>query len=214
MGKAQTAVALVWCDHGCVLYSGNILLSQLRPSTARHRTHTFAFYWKLAAVQKSEATATWTRDKHIFNSEETTGQSILWRTLYIFPFLFMIIMSSVLIHSWVFLSDKSQIVNMPSLRKNINTVCTYGFSVSANWWRFVCYKFQQQQSSKTISTLWKQGKYENIDFVTCFTYYCGVWCEPHTVHHCTEEPATTPATGEGLAWGDAAQNMVPSYTTF
>ena len=152
--------------------------------------------------------------QHIFNSEETTGQSILWRTLYIFPFLFMIIMSSVLIHSWVFLSDKSQIVNMPSLRKNINTVCTYGFSVSANWWRFVCYKFQQQQSSKTISTLWKQGKYENIDFVTCFTHYCGVWCEPHTVHHCTEEPATTPATGEGLAWGDAAQNMVPSYTTF
>ena len=71
--------------------------------------------------------------QHIFNSEETTGQSILWRTLYIFPFLFMIIMSSVLIHSWVFLSDKSQIVNMPSLRKNINTVCTYGFSVSANW---------------------------------------------------------------------------------
>ena len=168
---------------------------------------------KIKIVQKSEATATWTRDKHIFNSEETTGQSILWRTLYIFPFLFMIIMSSVLIHSWVFLSDKSQIVNMPSLRKNINTVCTYGFSVSANWWRFVCYKFQQQQSSKTISTLWKQGKYENIDFVTCFTYYCGVWCEPHTVHHCTEEPATTPATGEGLAWGDAAQNMVPSYTT-
>ena len=46
----QCCYQCLGCDQGCVLYSGNILLSQLRPSTARHRTHTFAFYWKLAAI--------------------------------------------------------------------------------------------------------------------------------------------------------------------
>ena len=144
----------------------------------------------------------------------------MWRTLYIFPFLFRdlhIQCTSVLYHSWLFLSDKSQIVNMPSLRKNINTVCTYSFSVSANWWFSVCYKFQQQQLSKTILHSESRGNMKTLTLSLALHSIClcpVLWCVLHIGHHCTEEHSHHTRSGEGRAWGDAAQNMVPSYTTF
>ena len=79
---------------------------------------------------------------------------------------------------------------MPSLRKIINTVCTYGFSVSANWWRFVCYKFQQQQLSKTILHSESRGNMKTLTLSLALHSIClcpVLWCVLHTGHHCTEE---------------------------
>ena len=126
-------------------------------------------------------------------------------------------MSSVLYHFWLFLSGKSQIVNISSLREIINSFCTYSFSVSANWWFSVCYNLQQQQLSKTILHSESRGNMNTLTLSLASHSIClcpVLGCVLHTGHHCTESPATTPDAGEGQAWGGAAQTMVPFYTTF
>ena len=137
--------------------------------------------------------------------------------MYILHFYSEIIMSSVLYHFWLFLSGKSQIVNISSLREIINSFCTYSFSVSANWWFSVCYNLQQQQLSKTILHSESRGNMNTLILSLASHSIClcpVLGCVLHTGHHCTESPATTPGIGEGQAWGGAAQTMVPFYTTF
>ena len=102
-------------------------------------------------------------------------------------------MSSVLYHFWLFLSGKSQIVNISSLREIINSFCTYSFSVSANWWFSVCYKLQQHSHLKLFYTLkegeiWEHWLCQSLaSHIICLCFV--LWCVLYTVHHCTEEPS-------------------------
>ena len=120
--------------------------------------------------------------------------------LYILQFLSVIIMSSVRIHSWLFLSDKSQIVNIPSLREIINSFCTYSFSVSASWWFPVCYKLQQQHHLKLFYILkggeiWKHWHCHLLCIVFACALCCGVCCT--LVITALRSTATTPGQVRG-----------------
>ena len=136
----------------------------------------------------------------------------IWNRLYgrfciFFHFYSEIIMSSVLYHFWLFLSGKSQIVNISSLREIINSFCTYSFSVSANWWFSVCYKLQQHSHLKLFYTLkegeiWEHWLCYLLHILFAYASCCGVY---HTLSTTAlKSPATTPDTGEGQAWGGAA----------
>ena len=128
-------------------------------------------------------------------------------TSWLFHFYSEIIMSSVLYHFWLFLSGKSQIVNISSLREIINSFCTYSFSVSANWWFSVCYKLQQHSHLKLFYTLkegeiWEHWLCYLLHILFAYASCCGVY---HTLStNALKSPATTPDTGEGQAWGGAA----------
>ena len=144
----------------------------------------------------------------------------MWRTLYIFPFLFRdlhIQCTSVLYHSWLFLSDKSQIVNMPSLRKNINTVVPMASpSRQIGGFLFVT-NFNNNNHLKLFLHSESRGNMKTLTLSLALHSIClcpVLWCVLHIGHHCTEEHSHHTRSGEGRAWGDAAQNMVPSYTTF
>ena len=106
-----------------------------------------------------------------------------------------------------FLSGKSQIVNISSLREIINSFCTYSFSVSANWWFSVCYKLQQHSHLKLFYTLkegeiWEHWLCYLLHILFAYASCCGVY---HTLSTTAlKSPATTPDTGEGQAWGGAA----------
>ena len=133
--------------------------------------------------------------QHIFNPEETTEQSILWRTFVYFSIFIRDHHVQCPHHSWLFLSGKSQIVNISSLREIINSFCTYSFSVSANWWFSVCYNLQQQQLSKTILYSESRGNMNTLTLSLASHSIClcpVLGCVLHTGHHCTESPATTP----------------------
>ena len=107
----------------------------------------------------------------------------------------------------LFLSGKSQIVNISSLREIINSFCTYSFSISANWWFSVCYKLQQHSHLKLFYTLkegeiWEHWLCYLLHILFAYASCCGVY---HTLStNALKSPATTPDTGEGQAWGGAA----------